>query len=153
MPSSNVPLRYRLPHHHADDYPDTIPIPARTMDAVLKRIITSDGCHLYNGELCGRSVRYPMLTWRVQRRRYTMQVSRLVLTIALDRPIHPGMLALHNCNNSHCCRPDHIREGTYADNAADRMKLVADLRAGRVVPFVSPRDRATTFTRPRLAAA
>lgn len=35
--------------------------------------------------------------------------------------IPPGLFVLHRCDVRRCCRPDHLFEGTDADNAADRV--------------------------------
>lgn len=53
---------------------------------------------------------------------------RVALEIALGRPLRPGMLACHACDNRWCVRvgPDHLYEGTRLDNAADAV------RAGRI---------------------
>ena len=153
---SNVPLRYRLPHHHADDWPDHIEVPAHTIRFALDKIASGGrigDCRFYGKPNFTTADDYPAVYWMVKRRRFRLRVSRLVLMLSLDRPIPPGTLALHSCNCARCVNVDHIREGSHADNMQDRMKLVADLRAGRVVPFASPRDRAATFHRPRLIAA
>lgn len=36
-------------------------------------------------------------------------------------PIPEAMVIMHLCDNPPCCRPDHLRPGTHADNHADRM--------------------------------
>lgn len=38
----------------------------------------------------------------------------------------PKPLCLHRCGNRACCRPDHLREGTHAENMAD---MIASGRA------------------------
>jgi hypothetical protein len=35
--------------------------------------------------------------------------------------IKEGNLVLHNCDNSRCCNPDHLFEGTVQDNVKDKM--------------------------------
>lgn len=35
--------------------------------------------------------------------------------------IHAGMSILHKCDNPPCCRPDHLFQGTDADNADDKV--------------------------------
>lgn len=32
---------------------------------------------------------------------------------------HPGMDLLHSCDNTSCVRPDHLREGSHAENMAE----------------------------------
>ena len=142
---SNAPRLYRLTHHSADDWPDHIEVPDRKLTYVSHHVTKRepDECWLYNNGRCNPTLGYPVIEWRIHKRRHTMMASRLVLTIALDRPIRPGMYALHRCNNSLCCNPGHIYEGTHRDNRHDRMKLISDLRAGNVVPFASAWDRAS----------
>jgi hypothetical protein len=45
---------------------------------------------------------------------------RVSWELANGRKIPDGMSVLHSCDNPPCVRPDHLRVGTKADNAADR---------------------------------
>lgn len=53
-----------------------------------------------------------------------LRASRLVLEAALGRPIAPGLLALHQCDNPRCVRvgPEHIHEGTQKKNIEEAME-------------------------------
>jgi hypothetical protein len=52
----------------------------------------------------------------------TILAHRLSLMLKLGRNIKPGMGALHRCNNPSCINPDHLYEGTAAENLQDAKK-------------------------------
>ena len=47
---------------------------------------------------------------------------RIMLERVLGRTLGEGMFALHSCGNRHCCRPEHLREGTHQENMDDRTR-------------------------------
>lgn len=63
--------------------------------------------------------------------------ARVVLEAKLGRPLRPGLLACHTCDNALCVRPEHVYEGTYTENLRDALERGQNARgdAGR---FVSP---------------
>jgi hypothetical protein len=52
----------------------------------------------------------------------TKRTHRLMLERTIGRALGEGMCALHSCRNRHCCRPEHLREGTRVENAADKVR-------------------------------
>jgi hypothetical protein len=54
-----------------------------------------------------------------RRQRRLFMANRLSLELKLGRPLREGMCACHACDNPPCCNPDHLFEGTQADNLRD----------------------------------
>lgn len=49
----------------------------------------------------------------------TIGAHALALRLSLGRSLGPGMFALHKCHNPPCINPEHLYEGTQADNVRD----------------------------------
>lgn len=49
----------------------------------------------------------------------SIELSHRVAWCLYRTPIPPGLLALHRCDNTLCCNPDHIFLGTHRDNMRD----------------------------------
>lgn len=58
---------------------------------------------------------------------------RIALAAALGRPLRPGMVACHRCNNPPCCRPSHLYEGTLSDNEQDKWFKIRPVRGDAII--------------------
>jgi hypothetical protein len=88
---------------------------AERLQAYL-RVDERTGCHLWTG------YRDPVGYGRI----YIEGAKRIAHRIAWEvahGPIPEGMIVMHAvCDNPPCCNPEHLKLGTHADNARDRVK-------------------------------
>lgn len=84
------------------------------------------GCWIFDGthgrEVHG-SVRY---------RGRLVKASRLAMHLWRDFDLDDSRLILHSCDNPPCINPDHLRPGSYADNAADMVSRGRHCKTGQV---------------------
>lgn len=106
------------------------------IELLKKRInITDNGCweflpyrkrtgqfkkNRYTGEKTAEK-KYPTLTvngkdWHIHR------LSWAIHNGGTEKLIK-GMVICHKCDNPPCCNPDHLYQGTFKDNRADRIKF------------------------------
>lgn len=74
---------------------------------------------------------------------HSIGAHRFSLEIKLGRSLLPDMCACHTCDVGLCLRPDHLFEGTQADNVADRVAkghLATGIKNGA---FTHPERRPT----------
>ena len=50
---------------------------------------------------------------------HAKRMARRALVAKLGRPLRPGLITRHLCGNAICRNPDHVVEGTHAENNKD----------------------------------
>lgn len=79
------------------------------------------GCWVWCGTTkssgSGGSYKSGRLSFTLRGRKAFVLVHRIALRLSIGHPLIG--LALHKCGNSLCVNPDHLYEGTTADNARD----------------------------------
>jgi len=58
-------------------------------------------------------------------------VHKISFETHLGRPLAPGMVTRHKCVNSLCVNPDHLEEGTQADNVRDKIRDGTSIRGDK----------------------
>lgn len=65
---------------------------------------------------------------------------RISFELAHGRPVRPGRIVMHVCDNPPCVNPSHLREGTYADNSRD-MVLKGRCKQSKITRAAAARIR------------
>lgn len=77
-----------------------------------RRVEKSDGCWNWTGakSMDGYGV--------ISKDGRPQWAHRVLWEMHFKTPISPGHVIMHLCNNKSCVNPDHLKEGTYAENNA-----------------------------------
>lgn len=69
---------------------------------------------------------YPMIMFANQ----AIRVHRYVFELSFGKMILPGNVVMHSCDNPPCVNPDHLSQGTQADNIQDMVSKNRHRRGG-----------------------
>lgn len=69
--------------------------------------------------------------FRIAPGRSMVPAHRVAYVLATDKPVPPGLVVRHKCDNGWCVSPEHLEIGTHADNARDRDERGRNGRAKR----------------------
>lgn len=93
---------------------------------LMKHLTVSGDCILYTGTGTGKGG-YGRITWQESGHRFTVSAHRLAYTLHYG-PIAPGMVIRHTCHNPRCVKPEHLIQGTHAQNSQDMVRAGRSLK-------------------------
>jgi hypothetical protein len=87
------------------------------------KVNKTDTCWLWTGaaQQAGR-VGSKKLQGRYRHNGKAVLTHKLSLETHLGRPLAPGMVTRHKCRSDLCVNPDHLEEGTQAENVWDMIR-------------------------------
>ena len=98
----------------------------KAKNKLFHNLTVSGDCVLYSGTGTGKGG-YGRITWYENGQRLTVSAHRLAYTLHRG-PIAPGMVIRHTCHNPRCVNPDHLIQGTHAQNSRDMVNAGRSLK-------------------------